>query len=79
MTAMNTKTTPPIPPPGEREDYICKLSQAQPGLWIIPHSHSESFQAELSSGLTDEAAMEKLGGVLYARGEQTPLHDPKSL
>jgi len=67
---MDSKSTLPIPPPGERDDYICKLDHTKPGLWILKRDeHMEAFQTAISSGLTDEEAMEKAGGIFYATAD----------
>ena len=67
---MSVQTFPPIPPPRNREDYICELAQTQAGLWILQREGNlEAFQSATASGLTVEEAMERLGGVLYIPGD----------
>jgi hypothetical protein len=66
---MNDQTTAKIPPPGERDDYICRPSHIQPGIWVLQRTiHNDAFQAAISSGSTIDQAMEKTGGVFYATG-----------
>jgi hypothetical protein len=70
---MNSHRSNPIPPPGERDDYICKLDHRKPGLWILKREeHVEAFQNAISSGLTEEESIEQLGGIFYASGKAQP-------
>lgn len=66
---MNSRLAPPLPPAGERKDYICKLSREH-GLWILKRDDNiAAFQDAIASGLTDDQAMEKLCGTFYATGK----------